>query len=60
MFVEWFPEMAACGTGYDRDYADWFPGIMATAETSRLPIFFADFEIDLSAVSVPPPPGHIR
>ena len=60
MFVEWFPEMAARGTGYDRDYADRFAGIMAAVEIGRLPIFSADFEIDLSADSVPPPPGDIH
>ena len=60
MFAERFPEVAALGAGSDQDYADWFAGMMATAQTGRLPIFSADFEIDLSAVSVPPPPGDIH
>ncbi len=60
MFVERFPEIAARGKGHDPVYADWFAGIMATAETGREPVFYADFEIDLSDVSVPPPPGDIR
>ena len=56
LFVERFPEIAERGKGRDQAYADWFAGIMATAEAGRLPIFFADYEIDLSGVSVPPPP----
>ena len=56
LFVERFPEIAERGKGRDQAYADWFAGIMTTAEAGRLPIFFADYEIDLSGVSVPPPP----
>ena len=56
LFVERFPEIAERGKGRDQAYADWFSGIMATAEAGRLPVFFADYEIDLSGVSVPPPP----
>ena len=59
-FVERFPETAARGAGSDRAHADWFAAMMAIAETGQLPIFFADFELDLSGVSVPPPPGEIR
>ena len=58
-FVERFPETAARGAGSDPAYADWFAVMMAIAETGQLPIFFADFELDLSGVSVPPP-GEIR
>ena len=60
MFVERFPEMAARGKGPDPAYADWFAGIMVTAETGRVPVFYADYEIDLSDVSVPPSPGDTR
>ena len=56
MFVERFPEMARRGLGHDEAYADWFAGMMATANTGRLPVFFADYNIDLSEVSVPRPP----
>lgn len=55
LFVERFPDIAERGKGRDQAYADWFAGIMATAEAGRLPIFFADFDIDLSGVSAPPP-----
>ncbi len=55
MFVEQFPEMAAQGTGHDLVYAEWFAGMMATADTGGLPAYFAVFEFDLSYVSVPPP-----
>ncbi len=58
MFVERFPRIAKRGAGCDQAYANWFAGMMATAETGRLPIFDADFEIDLSDVRVPPPPGR--
>lgn len=59
-FVERFPRVAALGAGSDQDYADWFAGMMVTARTGRVPVFAADYEIDLSAVSVPPPPGDLR
>ena len=39
MFVERFPRIAKRGAGCDKAYADWFTGMMATAETGRLPIF---------------------
>ena len=40
-----------------RPQNEWFAGTMATAETGQLPIFFADYDIDLSGVSAPPPPA---
>ena len=60
MFVERFPRIAKRGAGRDQAYADWFAGMMATAETGRLPIFYADYKIDLSDIRVPPPPGDRR
>lgn len=59
-FVEQFPEIAARGAGSDSAYADWYAGMMVTAETGRIPVFFADYEIDISKVVVPPPPGDGR
>ena len=56
-FVEQFPEIASRGTGCDRAYADWYAGLMATTETGRIPVLFADYEIDISDVVVPPLPG---
>ena len=41
---------------YRQPESDWYAGMMATAQTGRVPIFYADFDIDLSHVSVPPPP----
>ena len=55
-FVEKFAAVAQRGNGPDAAYADWFAGMMETAETGRLPIFGADYEIDLSHIRVPPPP----
>ncbi|MCY4056899.1 MAG: hypothetical protein OXG44_02745 [Gammaproteobacteria bacterium] len=59
-FVEQFPGIAARGAGFDRAYADWYAGMMVTAETGRIPVFFADYEIDISGVMVPPAPGDGR
>ena len=59
-FAKQFPALAECGAGSDQAYADWFAGMMITARTGRLPIFSADYAIDLSAVSVPPPPRDSR
>ena len=50
MFVERFPEVAVRRAGRDQAYADWFAGMMTTAQTGRVPIFYADFDIDLSHV----------
>lgn len=55
MFVERFPRIAEAGRGEDRAYADWFAGMLAAARKGRLPVFFADYEIDLSSLSPPPP-----
>ncbi len=59
-FIEQFPEITARGASCDRAYVDWYAGMMITAETGWIPVFFADYEIDISGVVVPPPPGHPR
>lgn len=56
----WRCVITARGAGCDRAYVDWYAGMMITAETGRIPVFFADYEIDISGVVVPPPPGHTR
>lgn len=60
VFIERFPDLARRGMGRDQAYADWFAGMMVTAATGRLPIFFADFDLDLSKISVPPPSDSDR
>ena len=54
MFVEHFPCVAEDGEGEDQAYAGWFTGILAVAKKGRLPVFFGDYEIDLSSLSVSP------
>lgn len=48
--------------GFENYYLAFFgepsttaPWAWRTAQTGRVPIFYADFDIDLSHVSVPPP-----
>ena len=50
-----FPWIARRGAGRDPADASWFARMLGAAETGRLPIFFADLEMDLSGVVVPSP-----
>jgi len=55
-FIDRFPEVARRGAGRDRAYAGWFVEMIGAAENGRLPIFFADWDLDLVEVEMPPPP----
>ena len=59
MFVERFPRLAADGTGMDYAYAGWFAAMLGAAEHGRLPVFYADYELDLSGLDMPPPPPAV-
>jgi len=48
--VEPFPDMAARGAAFNGVYADWSLCIWPRPRPARLPIVFADFEINLSPV----------
>ncbi len=56
LFLERFPELAKRGAGRDRPYAGWFVGMLGAAENGRLPIFFADWDLDPVEIEMPPPP----
>jgi hypothetical protein len=56
MFIERFPHLAASSAGRDRAYAGWFVGTLGAAENGRLPIIFADGNVQLSESELPPPP----
>lgn len=56
LFLERFPDLARRGTGRDRPYAGWFVGMLGAAESGRLPVFFADWDLDPVDAEMPPPP----
>ena len=56
MFVERLPQLAADGAGMDYPYAGWFAALLGAVEHGRLPVFYADYELDLSGLDMPPPP----
>lgn len=56
LFLKRFPELAKRGAGRDRPYAGWFVGMLGAAENGRLPIFFADWDLDPVEIEMPPPP----
>jgi hypothetical protein len=55
-FVERFPALCAAGAGLDYAYAGWFTWVLGKAEGGKLPIFFADYPIDIDPADLPPPP----
>jgi hypothetical protein len=60
MFIDRFTEVSARGAGRDRAYAGWFVSTLGAAENGRLPICFADYELDLVESDMPPPPSNQR
>jgi hypothetical protein len=56
LFLERFPELAKRGAGRDRPYAGWFVGMLGAAENGRLPIFFADWDLEPVEIEMPPSP----
>jgi ADP-ribosylglycohydrolase len=60
MFISRFPDMARKGSGRDHPYAGWFVGILGAAENGRLPVFFADYDLDSVETEMPPPPLGAR
>jgi len=56
MFIARFPEVARRGIGRDHAYAGWFVGMMGAAENGRIPVFFADWDVELIESEMPPPP----
>ncbi len=56
MFIERFPQLASDSIGMDYAYAGWFAALLGAVEHGRLPVFYADYELDLSGLDLPPPP----
>ena len=56
MFIERFPRLASESIGMDYAYAGWFVAVLGAVEHGRLPAFYADYELDLSQLDLPPPP----
>ena len=56
MFIERFPQVASDSIGMDYAYAGWFAALLGAVEHGRLPVFYADYELDLSGLDLPPPP----
>lgn len=57
MFVDRFPDLCRLGRGADPIYAGWYVQMLGAAESGRLPIFYADYELEHDAVG---PPPHLR
>lgn len=56
MFIERFPRLAGESTGMDHAYAGWFVAALGAVEHGRLPAFYADYDLDLSELDLPPKP----
>lgn len=58
LFAERFPQILQMGRGRDWAYAGWLTEMIGRAERggpSSLPVFFADYPIDVDPASLPPP-----
>lgn len=56
MFLTRFPALMERSAGQDREYAGWYVDMLGAAEHGRLPIFFADYELEPVPGEMPPPP----
>ena len=54
MFIDRFTRLAYEGIGMDYAYAGWFVAMLGAVEHGRLPAFYADYELDLSRIDLPP------
>lgn len=58
-YLEAFPVIAERGAGRDWAYAGWLTdilGLVEQGETSRYPVFYADYPLDLTDYPFLPPP----
>ncbi|MBP2299724.1 hypothetical protein [Azospirillum picis] len=55
-FIERFPEIARAGQGPDWAYAGWYVAMLGAAEHGTIPVFFADYPVELAPDDRPPPP----
>ena len=59
MFIERFPQLASDSIGMDYAYAGWFAAALGAVQHGRLPTFYADYELDLSRLDLPPSPPKL-
>lgn len=58
LFAERFPRIVQMGKGRDWAYAGWLTEVIGRAErsgSSSLPVFFADYPLDIDPIHMPPP-----
>lgn len=55
-FLERFPELEWAGRGLDYAYAGWLTWTLGRAEAGELPIFYADYPVQVERSQLPPPP----
>lgn len=55
MFLSRFPQLMEHAAGRDHEYAGWYVDMLGAAEHGRLPIFFADYELEPVPGEMPPP-----
>ena len=55
-FLARFPALCAAGAGLDFAYAGWLSWMLGKAEAGNLPVFFADYPIEIDPLDLPPPP----
>lgn len=56
MFVARFPGIATRGAGQDWPYAGWLVSVLGAVERGRVPIFYADHDLEEQALPLPPAP----
>ena len=56
LFLDRFPAIARRGAGWDWSYAGWYVTMLGAAEAGEFPVFFADYDIDIPIVGLPPAP----
>ena len=56
-FIDRFPELCEAGAGLDFANAGWLTWMLGKAESGALPVFFADYPIEIDPRDRPPPPA---
>ncbi|MBX7456959.1 hypothetical protein K3152_01750 [Qipengyuania sp. 1NDH17] len=56
-FIDRFPDLCAAGAGLDYANAGWLTWMLGKAESGDLPVFYADYPIDIDPQDRPPPPS---
>jgi hypothetical protein len=56
MLLDRMPDMARRGAGIDHLYAGWFLTLLGAAEAGEFPVFYADYDIEVPEIGLPPSP----